>query len=159
MRDRRSTVQRVSPVVLILSGVLLVAGCTLAVPLGPLPTAGDDAATLVIIRPARFAACGTQAIVAIDDIPVAALGNDEHVALRVAPGARIVGIGYNSPFFGRPTSTDDYAATTVDAVARTTQYFRLEPNVHVARLNPMTPAAAQALLATTREVSGRPGSE
>jgi hypothetical protein len=146
-------------VVLLLSTAFLFAGCTLPVHLGPLPAASDDAATLVIIRPARFAVGCTQAIVAIDDVPVAALGNDEYVALRVAPGARIVGIGYNSPFFGRPTSSDDYAATTVDTVARTTQYFRLEPNVHVARLNPMTPAAAQALFATMREVTGRPGSE
>ena len=146
-------------VLLLLSTVLLFAGCTLPVHLGPLPTAGDDAATLVIIRPARFAGGGTQAVVAIDDVPVATLGNDEYVALRVPPGARIVGVGYNSPLFGRPTSSDDYMATTVEAVARTTQYFRLEANVHVATLNPMTPAAAQALLATMKRVTGRPGSE
>jgi hypothetical protein len=144
---------------LLLSTVFLVAGCTLPVQLGPLPTTGDDAATLIIIRPARFVAGGTQAVIAVDDVPVAALGNDEHVVLRVAPGARIVGVGYNSPLFGRPTSSDDYQATTIDAAARTTQYLRLEPNVGMATLNPMTPPAAQALLATTRRVTGRPASQ
>src|ERR1700750_2099064 len=40
-------------VALLLSTAFLFAGCTLPVHLGPLPAASDDAATLVIIRPAR----------------------------------------------------------------------------------------------------------
>jgi hypothetical protein len=143
---------------LLFGAVFLFAACA-ATRLGPLPAVGDDAATLVVIRPWRFVAGGGRLVVAVDDVPVALLGNDEHVVVAVAPGQRVVGLGYGSRLFGYPGDVNDYAATTVAVAPRSTHYYRVEPNLGVPALNELTPAAAQSLLATTTRVTGRPRSD
>ncbi|HTK72550.1 MAG TPA: hypothetical protein VL331_08650 [Croceibacterium sp.] len=88
--------------------IVSLTGCATGRLPAPLPTPAPDSATLIIIRPAAFTGGGVAWPLAIDGQVVAELGNDEHVAISVAPGEHILGPGDK-----RRWAVDDLTSTVI----------------------------------------------
>lgn len=102
---------------------LAVAGCAHGL-VGQLPavTDAENAAVVVFIREARFAGAGVSVPVGIDGRKVYALRVGEHVAIKVSPGDRVVGVRYLGFTFH-----DEEITQALSAEARRTDYVRIDP--------------------------------
>lgn len=129
---------------------LLLTGCVSTGTLGPLPAVSDvsNAAEIVVGRERRFVGSGNTLPVTLDGVRLFGLRVGEHVVVKVDPGDHIVGTQYMGLTFGWEDVT-----VVVRAEPKGRYYFRIDPAMGQALLNPISAEAGRALMSNTARVS------
>lgn len=122
--------------------LILLAGCASG-SLGTLPTVADPAhaATVVVIRLYGFVGSGATVPITLDGVEVCQLGVDEHIAMAVPAGERIVGLRTYDP----GAWTRIHATQTIQAEPGRTYYF----HATVYRIERTTDADGREMISKT----------